>query len=99
MALKHNKCAMNARRNDLGRGQNPNQGHGNTLENREITTAQEERVEAEIEEENHSISLMSHVRFASRLATGLMNVGIDMKKILCPKKKPIVLESCLCCCK
>lgn len=85
MALKHNKCAMNARRNDLGRGQNPNQGHGNTLENREITTAQEEGVEAEIEEENQPISLMSHVRFASSLATGLMNVGTDMKKILCPK--------------
>lgn len=58
MALKHNKCGMNARRNDLGRGQNPNQGHGNTLENREITTTQEEGVEAEIEEENQPISLM-----------------------------------------
>lgn len=50
-----------------------------------ITITQEEGVEVEIEEENQPISLMAHVRFALRLATQLMSVGIDMKKILCPK--------------
>lgn len=50
------------------------------------TTTQEEGAKAKMEEENQLRSLMSHVRFSSRLATRLMSIGTDMKKILCQKK-------------